>query len=380
VTTLIGTSTAVAADRFSYATPQGTLLSYGITAPKGGVTFIPNGRLNADGTPAGHYWISDHGNGLCRLDPVGGTTLLAPNVAVCDPGFTIGSPGQAVYEPTANADGTHWVFVPDNAVRSPGVWRLTFDPTTETISNPVGMAPGLMDNLKTNSLALSADGHDLYVGDLVDGGIRRINGADGDPRLQTVDIIANTQAQKVGGPSRGINGTMSLLGTRLYLPENNAATYVDLTLPCAARGTITPCATITINFLTSPVPVFVSGVATDAVHNVVYISSSPGTANATIYRFDASTITAANPGGNTAIVYVTDGRVPAAGTPNATVFCSLTCTRPADPALTPGGTTGFPFAQGLYVDPTSSNLYVTEDVTAGNRSGRGHLWQVPYIP
>jgi len=221
---------------------------------------------------------------------------------------------------------------------------------------------------------------DLYVGDLVDGGIRRINGADGDPRLQTVDIIANTQAQKVGGPSRGINGTMSLLGTRLYLPENNAATYVDLTLPCAARGTITPCATITINFLTSPVPVFVSGVATDAVHNVVYISSSPGTANATIYRFDASTITAANPGGNTAIVYVTDGRVPAAGTPNATVFCSLTCTRPADPALTPGGTTGFPFAQGLYVDPTSSNLYVTEDVTAGNRSGRGHLWQVPYIP
>jgi DNA-binding beta-propeller fold protein YncE len=137
---------------------------------------------------------------------------------------------------------------------------------------------------------------------------------------------------------------------------------------------------VALNFLTSPVPVFVAGVAADAAHNVVYISESPGTANATIYRFDAGTITAASPGGGAGVVYVTNGRMPAAGTPEATVYCSLTCTRPADPALTPGGTTGFPFAQGLYVDPTTSRLYVTEDATAGARSGRGHLWQVPYIP
>src|SRR4029077_14991277 len=90
-------------------------------------------------------------------------------------------------------------------------------------------------------------------------------------------------------------------------------------------------------------------------------------ANATIYRFDDSTITNANPGGSAGIVYVTQGRVPAAGTPDATVYCSLTCTRPADPALTPGGTTGFPFAQGLYVDPNTSKLFVTEDATAGAR-------------
>jgi hypothetical protein len=380
VTTTIGTSAATAADRFTWVTPRGTVYSYGITAPKGGVTFIPNGRINADGTPAGHYWISDHGNGLCRLDPVSGAALFAPNVAVCDPGFSIGSPGQAVYEPNANPDGTHYIFVPDNAVRSPGVWRLTFDPATETISNPVGMAPGLMNNLKTNALALSADGHDLYVGDLVDGNIRRINGIDGDPRSQTAEVIATTQAAKVGGPSKGINGTMALLGNRLFLPENNAATYVDLTAPCAAKGTAAPCSSVKVNFISSTATVFVAGVAVDARHNVVYISESPGTANATIYRFDNATISAAVPNGTPGVVYVTEGGVPAAGTPEATVWCSITCTRPADPALTPGGSTGFPFAEGLFVDPTTSKLYLTEDVTAGARSGRGHVWEVPYIP
>jgi hypothetical protein len=373
VTTTVGTSPAVTADQFSYVTPVGTLSAYGITAPKGGTTFIP-------GALGGHWWVSDHSNGLCRLDPVPGTTLNAINVAVCDPGFTIGSPGQVAYDPTAQADGTHWIYVPDNAVRSPGVWRLTFDPKTETISTPVAMAPGLMDNLKTNSLALSSDDHSLYVGDLVDGGIRRINGADGDPRTQTVDVIANTQAQKAGAAARGINGTMAMIGTKLFLPENNAATYVDVSAACAAVGTATPCSTTTLDFLPTPAPIFVSGVGTDPAHGFVYISSSPGGANATIWRFDASTITAAKPGGSAGITYATAGKVPAASSPNATVYCSLTCTRPADPTLTPGGTTGFFFAQGVSVDSATSKVYITEDVTAGARSGRGHIWELPFVP
>ncbi len=380
IKTAVATSAATAADKFTYRTALGRLFSSGITAPKGGVTWIPDTT-----TASGHYWVSDHGNGLCRLDPVAGTSVNAPNVAACDPGFTVGSPGQAVYESRANADGTHWVYVPDNAVRSPGVWRLTFDPATATVSDPVGMAPGLMDNLKTNSLALDPVKDVLYVGDLVDGNIRRINGIKGDPRSQSVDIIATTQPQKVGGGAagRGINGTIALLGDRLYLPENNAATYVDVTAPCA-NPTVSPnpapCSTTEISFLNTPSPVFVAGVAADAAHRYVYISQSPGTANATVYRFDDRSITNANPGGSAGIVYVTQGRVPAAGTPEATVYCSLTCTRPADPALTAGGTTGFPFAQGLFVDPNTSKLYVTEDGTAGARSGRGHAWEVPFIP
>jgi len=380
VTTVIGTSPAVAGDKFTYVSPVGALYSSGITAPKGGVTWIP------DTTPAaGHYWVSDHGNGLCRMDSMPGTTIFAPNVSFCDPGFTIGSPGQAVYDPRANADGTHWVYVPDNAVKSPGVWRLTFHPATASIDTPVGMAPGLMANLKANSMVLDPVKDVAYVGDLVDGNIRRINGIGGDPRLQSVDIIAQTQPQNTGGGAvgRGINGTMALLGNRLYLPENNAATFVDVTAPCAnpvVNPNPAPCATTTVNFLTSTVPVFVAGIATDATHGLVYISASPGAANAVIYRFDASTITAANPGGTPGVVYVTGGKVPAAGTPEATVWCTTTCTRPVDPALTPGGVTGFPFAQGLYVDPNNSSLFVTEDATAGARSGRGHAWVVTFTP
>jgi IPT/TIG domain len=381
VTTTAGTSPVVTADKFTYATPIGALVSYGITAPKGGLTWMPDSI-----SPAfGHYWISDHGNGLCRLDPMPGTTISAPNTAFCDPGYTIGSPGQAVYDPRPNADGTHWVYVPDNAVKSPGVWRLTFHPATATIDTPVAMAPGLLDNLKTNSLALDPVKDVLYVGDLIDGNIRRVNAIFGDPRLQTVDIIAVTQPQKTTGTAvgRGINGTMALLGNRLYLPENNAATYVDTTAACAnplVNPNPAPCATTTVNFLATPAAVFVAGIATDAVHNLVYISESPGTANATIFRFDASTITAANPGGTAGVVYVTAGKVPATGSPEATNYCTTTCTRPADPALIPGGTTGFPFAQGLYVDPTNSSLFITEDASAGNRSGRGHAWVVPFTP
>lgn len=56
---------------------------------------------------------------------------------------------------------------------------------------------------------------------------------------------------------------------------------------------------------------------------------------------------------------------------------------PRQPVLVLGGTpekTGFPFDQGLYVDPNNSKLFVTEDATAGTRSGRGHLWVFPFTP
>ncbi|MDQ1633061.1 MAG: hypothetical protein QOC80_3033, partial [Frankiaceae bacterium] len=320
------------------------------------------------------------------LDTVTGAASHAPNVSVCDPGFTLGSPGQAVYDPRVNADGTHNIYVPDNAVKSPGVWRLTFNPATATVSNPVGMAPGgpLADS-KANGLALDPANDALYVGDLVDGNIRRINGIIGDPRLQTVDTVATTQAQNTVGTAlpRGINGTMALLDGKLYLPENNAATYVDLTQPCAAVGTATPCASTSINFINQlPAKVFVAGVAADPTNHVIYISESPGGANATIYRWNPASATPANPGGDLGQVYVTNGKAPSAaalGSP-ASVPCSTTCTRPADSTWTPGGPTQFAFAQGLFVDPNNGTLYITEDATAGARSARGNVWGVTYTP
>jgi len=120
----------------------------------------------------------------------------------------------------------------------------------------------------------------------------------------------------------------------------------------------------------------------------VYVSDSPGGASATIYRYDASlddfaTATVGAP----APVFLTGGTLPAAGTPEATVWCAtpsasqIGCQRPWDIGSHPvvGGTSGFSFAFGLAVGPTS-NLMITEDPTAGARSGRGTMWVAPFIP
>jgi hypothetical protein len=100
----------------------------------------------------------------------------------------------------------------------------------------------------------------------------------------------------------------------------------------------------------------------------VYASDSPGGANATIWRYDLN-----NPG-SPAIPYLTGGKLPAAGTPEATVWISQTGVGPWYPPYTPGGTAGFAFAFGIYVDTRNGDLYITGDPLAGARSGIGTAW------
>jgi hypothetical protein len=224
--------------------------------------------------------------------------------------------------------------------------------------------------VKPNGLALGPGG--LYLSSLSDNFVRRINNPAGDPRLQTLDTVAN------GGTGHGLNGTMGFIGNTLYLPEDTGATFFDVTAPCAAVGTTTPCNPTPIPLRSTapgavPAPVFVAGVTTDPAHGFVYASLSPGGAPANILRYTVAT-------GAVAVSYVNTGVMPAVGAPEATVFCTLSCTRPADPAAMPGTTTGFFFAQGLTVDPANGTLYIAEDATAGARSGRGHVWAVPFVP
>jgi hypothetical protein len=126
--------------------------------------------------------------------------------------------------------------------------------------------------------------------------------------------------------------------------------------------------------------VFVAGIATDPANGFVYVSDSPGGASATIYRFNANTISQANPAGSPAPLYLTGGILPASGSPNATVFCATTCQRPWDFGNHPvmGAQTGWSFVFGLAVGP-NGDLVITEDPSAGNRSGRGTMWTVPFL-
>jgi hypothetical protein len=392
VTTGAGSSTATAADRFAYQTPQASLYAWGVTAPKGGAVWLPGAN-----NQGGHWWSSDHAQGMCRQDPaptsgpfgVPGNTLHALNLAVCGDDI-IGSAGQAVYDPrpfpaTATGcpagDECHFLYVPDNAVKSVAVWRLVYDATTQTMAGPATGMASLADlrTLKPNGMALGpldASGQpvanaQLYVSDLTETNIRSISNPDGDPRAQVVAIVAQT------GDGRGANGTMGFIGNRLFVSENRGTAYFDVTAACVATSN---CVTQKVALNAPAAGVFVAGSATDPAHGYVYVSDSPGGANATIYRFNANTITAANPAGQPAPVYITGGTLPAAGSPNATVFCSTTCVRPWDFANHPtqGATAGFSFAFGLAVGPTGE-LVITEDPSAGNRSGRGSIWMAPYI-
>ena len=403
LTDLNGTSAVTPADQFTYITPTATLYAWGITAPKGGATWLP-------GALGGHWWSSDHSQGLCRQDPVPATTLHAINFAVCGDDL-VGSAGQGVYDARANANGTHYVYVPDNAVKSTAVWRLTFNPATETmVPDPIdgvtmatAMAP-LADlrTLKPNGMALGPDGN-LYITDLVESNVRKLSGPNGDPRLQTVTIVT------VSGDGRGANGTQGFIGNRLYISGNRATQFFDISTLGAVGGctevpNVLPVPRNTLCGMASvpaPTGIFVAGTAVDAVNNVVYISHSPGGANSTILRYDAShdvyvpflndavvadlngvkTCPACTVGAQ-AQTYLTGGTFPAAGSPNATVWCALTCTRPWDLGNHPGGpgsAATFAFAFGLATDP-SGNLVITEDPSAGARSGRGTMWTVPFIP
>jgi hypothetical protein len=372
----------------STVTPQ--LYAYGLTAPKGGVVFVPSD----DG---GHIWAADHSQGLCRFDTVPQAPgLHAYNSAACDDGSVLGSGGQIAYDDSIVPGTTtqHYLYVAQNDHLSPGIIRFTFDPSVDNgagglvANSAVVMAPNAgLNGDKDNGLALGpckpgapvTCKHSLYVGGLLDGFIRRINNPEDDPRNQTVDVVAMTTEQRAGTPGRGINGSIGMIGDDLYLPENQGFTVVKNISQCPQANVV--CSTIPINMGTFGTSFGAAiGVDPSPAHSaagLVYGSDSQGNGPATIYQYDVAT--------NTSRIFATRGVMPPAGTAEATVYCTLTCTRPVDPSNPPGAQATFRFAQGLFVDPRADDLgggsvYLAEDALAGARGGRGHLWVAPFIP
>ena len=341
----------------------------------------------------GHIWAADHSQGLCRMDVVTQAPgLHAYNSAACDDGAVLGSGGQAAYDDSLVPGTTnqHYLYVAQNDHLSPGLIRFTFDPSADSGAgnlvdgSAVVMAPNAgLDGDKANGLALgpckpgapATCKHSLYVGGLLDGFIRRINNPEDDPRVQTVDVVALTTDQRAGVIGRGINGSIGMIGDDLYLPENQGFTVVKGISACPTAGQV--CPTIPLNIAQFGF-IFGSAIGVDpdpqhlrSTAGLVYAAVSPGAANGTLYQYDVAT--------NTARVYAARGQMPPAGSAEATVYCTTTCTRPVDPANPPGGFGAFRFAQGLMVSDDGS-VYLTEDAFAGARGGRGHAWVAPGDP
>src|SRR4051812_38868436 len=165
---------------------------------------------------------------------------------------------------------------------------------------------------------------------------------------------------------------MGMIGDDLYLPENQGFTVVKNISRCGGTAGSTPCGTIPLNIGQFGF-IFGSAIGVDdnpqhSSKGLVYAAISPGAANGTLYQYDVAT--------NTSRIYATRGQMPPVGSAETTVYCSLTCTRPIDPANPPGGFGNFRFAQGIMTD-ADGNVYLTEDAFAGARGGRGHPGGTP---
>jgi hypothetical protein len=356
-----GTPIAPCAPLAAPATISADIYAYGMQSPIGGAV-LPN--ANGDR----HLWMAGEGAGFCRLDIVPQAPALhATNFDSCDDA-TIGALAQIVADPTPNADGTTFIYVADPGRFSLGVWRVTYDPAGDggngAISNPTLLAPtSNLGAIRPASVAVGPDGALYMAFPKADAGgtIKKITNPRDDPRTQTVVGVANSSD---GG---GVAGDMAFLGSDLYLGEGAGFSVVRNITACTSTALCT--ASILPIGTVGGTPA--AGVAADPVRNLIYGLASPGAGPATVFQFD--------PVSQTSRVYVTQGRVPAAGSPEATSYCALTCTR-NDPTLIPGGTSTFPNACGIAVDPETGTVFIMDDPTGGGRFGLGHIWSAPFQP
>jgi Chitobiase/beta-hexosaminidase C-terminal domain/Bacterial Ig-like domain len=148
----------------------------------------------------GHLWTTDVTSGFCRIIPTtfnaDGTVNTPAFLDRNTPGGCItagGKPGQMELDPRRNADGTLYVYTPDWAVRSSGVYRLTFDPGKQIMTKSELLAPNRFpigpsgQGVKPFDVQLGPGDRKLYVSNDINSSIDRITGVNGPIAQQTVE-------------------------------------------------------------------------------------------------------------------------------------------------------------------------------------------------
>jgi hypothetical protein len=210
---------AVAASPASAAV-DGSIYANGLNSPGGTVSM------------GSHQWVADHVNGFCRLDKNAATGKFTINAATCN--TAAASPGQ----PTFDA-ATNMVYVPDNSTKGNAVYRLKFNPTTQTVSTSAALgASAIAAGTKPTATALGPDGS-LYVGSVRSGKILRIaNPATTGSPVQSVGVTSD------GRGANGIafaNASDGSLGASLYIAEGGGISEIADATTCtgACAATMT---------------------------------------------------------------------------------------------------------------------------------------------
>ena len=310
------------------APTPGTLVANGVTSPTG-ILWLP-------GNLGGHFWVADHAQGLCRIDGTPGSAALTN----CD--LTAKSVGQPAYDPNS-----HSVYVPDNSARSQGVWRLTFDPVTETMGGgggggvfgggsstaPVLLAPnkGLGGNRPFAVATDPNDNYALYIGFRKTPNILRIRNASvgtGDAPVNIGNsadgkqVRAMTMLSHVTAPGVATSALLAMDGNGIGVISNPAA--------CAGA-----CQASIPGSLANLLPLGVgsdNNVRPAGEASVAYIPDTTGA----LYQWDA-------------------------------VHDTLT-------TLSTG--LSFPTAAGFRASP-APNIYVGDDPSQGNLIAQGHIYSIP---
>src|SRR5918911_2856845 len=193
------------------AASVGSIYANALNAP-GGTVFMGS-----------HLWVSDHVSGFCRLDRNAATGKFAINAATCSTAAL--SPGQPTFDAATNS-----VYVPDNSVKGNAVYRLTFNPLTETVSKPVALGTSaIVAGNKPTSTALGPDGN-LYVGQIRSGQIVRIGNPAG--AAPTAQVVGRTSDGRGANGLAFANASDGTLGTSLYIAEGGGISEIANATTC----------------------------------------------------------------------------------------------------------------------------------------------------